>query len=158
MDDVRSASGVTLRRLYSLFASKEELVLAVLRRRRDLWTDGVTAKAAEATTPRERLLAIYDFLADWFADGSFRGCCFINAFGELGTTSPAVAELARAQKQSFQDYVAGIVAEAGAGAVLAPQLALLAEGAQTTAAIAGNSDAAHQARDAAEILIDAASR
>lgn len=41
MDDVRNACGVSLKRLYSLVASKEELVLAVLRRRRELWNEGV---------------------------------------------------------------------------------------------------------------------
>jgi len=39
---------------------------------------------------------------------------------------------------------------------LAPQLSILAEGAQTTAAIAGSPEAAGQARQAAEVLIDAA--
>jgi hypothetical protein len=39
---------------------------------------------------------------------------------------------------------------------LAPQLSILAEGAQTTAAIAGTPDAAGQAREAAEVLIGAA--
>ena len=33
MDDVRQASGVSLKKLYSMFASKERLVLAVLERR-----------------------------------------------------------------------------------------------------------------------------
>jgi hypothetical protein len=48
------------------------------------------------------------------------------------------------------------VSDAGAPATLAPQLAILAEGAQTTAAIAGTPDAAHQARAAAETLLDVA--
>ncbi|MDQ0821469.1 hypothetical protein QFZ79_003846 [Arthrobacter sp. V4I6] len=59
-------------------------------------------------------------------------------------------------RASFQDYVALLSEEAGAPPYLAPQLAILAEGAQTTAAIAGTSDAAGQARHAAGVLIDAA--
>ncbi|MET1035364.1 MAG: hypothetical protein ABWX68_09030 [Arthrobacter sp.] len=46
--------------------------------------------------------------------------------------------------------------DAGGPAWLAPQLALLAEGAQTTAAISGTADAAGEARAAAEILVAAA--
>jgi hypothetical protein len=92
------------------------------------------------------------------AEDDFRGCMFINSFGELGATAPRVAEIVRAHKAKFQARLAEIVAEAGAPAWLAPQLAILAEGAQTTAAIAGTNDAARQARQAAEVLIDAAIR
>jgi hypothetical protein len=61
----------------------------------------------------------------------------------------------RAHKADFQARLTELVAEAGGPPSLAAQLAILAEGAQTTAAIAGNSEAAWQARQAAEILIDA---
>lgn len=44
----------------------------------------------------------------------------------------------------------------GAPRELSIQLAILAEGAQTTAAIAGSANAAHHARRAAEALIEAA--
>ena len=91
MDDVRTAAGVSLKRLYSLFPGKDHLVLAVLRKRHRMWTDGLTAAVDALDDPRERLLAVYDFLAEWFAEDSFRGCGFINAFGELGATSPEVA-------------------------------------------------------------------
>jgi hypothetical protein len=49
-----------------------------------------------------------------------------------------------------------VVAAAGGPPSLAVQLAILAAGAQTTAAIVGTNEAAHQARRAAEVLIDAA--
>jgi AcrR family transcriptional regulator len=91
MDELRRASGVSLKGLYGLFPSKAAIVLEVLDRRHALWTDGVTERVAGATTPRDKLLAIYDFLADWFLDDTFRGCGFINAFAELGSISPAGA-------------------------------------------------------------------
>lgn len=156
MDELRAAAGISLKKLYALFPSKESIVLAVLDRRHGIWTDGIEHAASTVTTPREKLLAIYDFLAEWFSTDDYNGCGFINAFGELGATVPAVAEATRAQKESFQQYVAELVREAGAPEYLAPQLALLAEGAQTTAAISGTPDAARHARAAAETLIDAA--
>lgn len=156
MDAVRTASGVPLKRIYAQFPSKDALVVEVLHYTTDLWDAGISSAAAAVGTPQEKLLAIYDFLGTWFRTDEFRGCGFINAFGELGTASPAVAEAARAQKASFQRYVAGLVEELGAPLVLAEQLALLAEGAQTTAAISGRPDAAAAARSAALTLIDAA--
>lgn len=156
MDAVRAEAGVPLKRVYSAFPSKDALVLEVLRHRTRIWDAGIAAAAAEATSPRGKLLAVYDFLDDWFRTSDFRGCGFINAFGELGAVSPAVADVAREQKASFQRYVADLVDQLGAPPALAVQLALLAEGAQTTAAISGTPDAAAHARAAAETLIDAA--
>lgn len=156
MDAVRAESGVPLKRLYAAFSSKDDLVVAVLHRHGGTWEQGIAATAASATTPRERLLAVYDFLDAWFRGDDFRGCGFINTFGELGGVSPQVAEIVRAQKLSFQRYVAEVVDDLGAPPALAAQLALLAEGAQTTAAIDGRPDAAAHARAAAQTLIDAA--
>ncbi|MFD0583154.1 TetR/AcrR family transcriptional regulator [Dactylosporangium darangshiense] len=157
MDTLRSESGVSLKRLYRLFPSKESIVEQVLLRRHDMW-NALVADATAARDPRQSLLAIYDMLARWFDQDDFRGCMFINSFGELGATAPRVAEIVRAHKANFQARLTEIVAETGAPASLAPQLAILAEGAQTTAAISGTNDAARQARQAAEVLIDAAIR
>jgi AcrR family transcriptional regulator len=156
MDDVRTEAGVSLKRLYAEFPGKDSLVLAVLRKRHAMWADGLAETVDRAVGARAKLLAVYDYLATWFAEDTFRGCGFINAFGELGPSSPLVAEYAREHKRSFQQYLAGLVADAGAEPTLAPQLAILAEGAQTTAAIEGSAEPAAQARRAAEILIDVA--
>ncbi len=90
------------------------------------------------------------------SDNEFRGCGFINSFGELGGTVESLAGIVRDHKADFQAYVGQLVEEAGGPAWLGPQLAILAEGAQTTAAIAGTTQAAADARRAAEILMDAA--
>jgi AcrR family transcriptional regulator len=157
MDTLRAESGVSLKRLYRLFPSKESIVEQVLLHRHEMW-NALVEDATAVSDPRQSLLAIYDMLARWFDQDDFRGCMFINSFGELGATAPRVAEIVRAHKAKFQARLAEIVAEVGAPASLAPQLAILAEGAQTTAAIAGTNDAARQARQAAEVLIDAVIR
>ncbi|HWH26403.1 MAG TPA: TetR/AcrR family transcriptional regulator [Pseudolysinimonas sp.] len=156
MDELRSEAGISLKRIYALFSSKDEILRQVLTRRNEEWTRRVLAHASTATTPRDKLLSVYDFLEEWFREDDFRGCAFINSFGELGSVDPEVASFARHHKESFQRYLAEVAKTSGAPDYLAPQLALLAEGAQTTAAISGTADAAAQARAAAATLIDAA--
>lgn len=156
MDELRAVSGVPLKRLYRLFPSKEALVEEVLLIWQGVWTAGVTGQVEGAMMPRDRMLAVYDFLAGWFASEGFRGCAFINSFGEAGGSSRRITEIVRGQKKGFQDYLAQVAAEAGAPSSLAPQLAILAEGAITTAAISRSAEPARQARAAAEVLIDAA--
>lgn len=156
MDELRTAAGVSLKRLYREFPSKSSIVMAVLERRHQAWTVGLDARVREAATPRDQLLAIFDYLSQWFCQDTFRGCGFINSFAEVGAVSPEVADYARKHKASFQEYVGQLTKEAGGPPVLAAQLSILAEGAQTTAAIAGSPDAAGQARQAAGVLIDTA--
>lgn len=155
MAELRREVGLPLKKLYTLFPSKQAILFAVLDRRHSTWTEQLQHRIDAAPQPREKLLAVYDYLSDWFTEDSFRGCAFINAFGELGSQSPDVAERTRAHKESFQQVLGELVAAAEGSPALAPQLALLAEGAQTTAAISRSAEPARQAREAAEILIDA---
>ncbi|MEW1963021.1 TetR/AcrR family transcriptional regulator [Microbacterium sp. NPDC077644] len=158
MDELRTAAGVSLKRLYGLFPSKGDIIRAVLARKHDEWERMLTGAVADAgDDARARLLAVYGFLEIWFGTDDFRGCAFINAFGELGGTSPEVATIVREHKASFQQYMTELVAGTGAPASLAAQLSILAEGAQSTAAISADPGVAVHARQAAEVLIDAVS-
>ncbi|MEU7133529.1 TetR/AcrR family transcriptional regulator [Streptomyces sp. NPDC046261] len=158
MDAIRGASGVSLKRLYRLYPSKDALVEAYLRRRDERWRAALARHAGARPAGRERLLAVYDWLGLWFAEPGFRGCAFVNSFGELGTTVPAVAEAARAHKEAFRGYVAELVAEAGLPGESTAPLVLLAEGAIARAAVAGDTGAAHEAREAARALLDSVAR
>jgi AcrR family transcriptional regulator len=156
MDDVRAASGVSLKRMYQLFPSKEELVTAFLRRRDLRWRQSLADYVnSEATVPDDRLLAVFDWLYRWFSEPGYRGCAWVNAFGELGATSPAVAAEARRHKDAFKAYLDELVAGASRPEAVADHLWLLAEGAMTAAAISGSPQPAQQARTAAQLLLDA---
>ncbi|MGW4026986.1 TetR/AcrR family transcriptional regulator [Streptomyces sp. NPDC005009] len=155
MDAVRNASGVSLKRLYQLFPSKEALVLQFLRRRDQQWRQALARYVDAHATPEQQVLAVFDWLHEWFSEPGYRGCAFINSFGELGGISPEVADQARHHKQAFRDYVAGLVTASGRPVELADQLVLLAEGAITAAAITGTAQPATQAHKAARLLMHA---
>lgn len=154
MDRIRSASGVSLKRLYQCFPSKEALVEAWLRRRDRHWR-GMLAGHVERRSAKDRPLAVFEWLHAWFAEPDFRGCAFINAFGEMGAGSTAVADAVRDHKAEVRGYLLGLVSAAGAEDAerLADQLAVLMDGAITTAAITGEAGAALRARDAAAVLL-----
>ncbi|WP_033332191.1 TetR/AcrR family transcriptional regulator [Streptomyces novaecaesareae] len=157
MDAVRSASGMTMRRLYQHFPSKNDLVEAYLLRRDGRWRASLAVYVSRSGgTPREQLLAVFDWLGRWFAEPGFRGCAFVNSLGELGATTPAVAAAARHHKEEFGGYLAGLAEAAGAPPTTAVHLTLLAEGAITAAAVHGDPTAAADAKQAARILLDAA--
>ncbi|MFE1440395.1 TetR/AcrR family transcriptional regulator [Streptomyces sp. NPDC058739] len=155
MDDLRGASGVSLKRLYQLFPAKELLVVAYLERRDERWRGRLAAHVDRHEDPERRLLAVYDWLELWFAEPDFRGCAWINSYGELGPTSRPVAEQVRAHKQAFRDYLTGLVKATHHPTALAAPLFLLAEGAMVTANITGRPTPAREAREAARALLRA---
>jgi AcrR family transcriptional regulator len=72
--------------LYRHFKTKDDLVLAFLKQREELWTLGFVELEARArgSTPEERLLAIFDVFDQWFHRSDFEACSFINVLLELG--------------------------------------------------------------------------
>lgn len=155
MDDIRAASGLSLRRLYQLFPAKEQLVAAYLERRDVRWRGRLARYTGRYAEPRRRILAVFDWLERWFGEPDFRGCAWINAHGELGALSPLVAERVRAHKRAFGRFLDELVAGAGLPAPLGGQLFLLAEGAMVTAGITGSAEPAARAREAARALLAA---
>ncbi|MER6261527.1 TetR/AcrR family transcriptional regulator [Streptomyces sp900105245] len=151
MDRVREASGLPLKRIYRLFATKEDLVVAVLRRRDRRWRESLTAHVEGVRDPRERVLAVFDWLAGWFAEPGFRGCAWINAFGELGSSSEPVLAEVRSHKQAFHDQLAAWVR--ATGVPVAEPVFLLAEGAVVTAGLSGDPSPAAHARTAVASLL-----
>jgi AcrR family transcriptional regulator len=155
MDEIRGASGVSLKRLYQLFPAKEQLVEAYLERRDGRWRGRLAGFVELRSDPEERILAVYDWLEEWFGEEGFRGCAWINSYGELGATSDRVVAQVRAHKGAFGDYLAALVAAAGRPAALAGPLFLLAEGAMVTAGITRSARPAAEAREAARLLLGA---
>src|SRR5215204_4223482 len=87
IDEVIERAGVAKATLYRHYPSKDDLVVAFLQRREQLWTlDWVEAEAKRrGSTPEEQLLAIFDAFDDWFRRDDFEACAFV-ARGGTRTT------------------------------------------------------------------------
>src|SRR5581483_2062706 len=115
MDQVRAEAGVSLKRLYREFPSKDQLIEAYLVGRDARWLASLrTAVASSPGTVRtasQRILAAFDWLDEWFAEPGFRGCAFTNSFGELGPGSGVVSAIASAHKVEFRAVFGRLVDE-----------------------------------------------
>src|SRR6478735_2901845 len=92
IDEIISQSGVAKATMYRHFPTKNDLVLAVLQRREQLWTFDLVERQSRlrGSSPEEQLLAIFDVFHDWFQkQEDFDGCSFINVLIEMGATHPA---------------------------------------------------------------------
>ena len=155
-DEVIERAGVARATLYRHFAAKNDLVLAVLQRREELWTHGLIEAQSEqrGATPEEQLLAIFDVMHDWFQlrDG-FEGCSFINVLLEFGSDHPA-GQACVAHIDHVRDIVRCRAAAAGLTDVedFASSWHILMKGAIILAAV-GDRDAALRAQKMARSLI-----
>lgn len=156
IDRVIAEAGVAKMTLYNHFASKDDLILAVLKYREERF-DEFLQSAIERYMARgmDRLNAFFATLKEWFESPGFRGCSFINAAVELADASHPASLFSTQHKRTFHNMIAEIVTEtAGAKAAsAAPAIALMIEGAIVTAVIEGKPEAADVARDAALALV-----
>jgi len=151
VDTVAAEAGVSKRTLYNHYPSKDDLIAAYLTAR--------FKHIAPSDAPaREQILGLFDYLERRFAEGGFRGCPYINAVTELSDRKhPAVGIAVRFKEQRrlwFRALLERLGARDPDG--LATQLQILAEGALTAALVRGDPLLARSARDAAEVLLDAA--
>lgn len=153
MDEIRARSGLPLKRIYQLYPGKDELTIAFLARRDRAWRGRLEAYVSGVADPAGKILAVFDWLGQWFAEPGFRGCAWINAYGEFGPANPAVTRAVRDHKHAFRGYVSRLAADAGFSGDVAEAVCLLAEGAMVTAGIDQRADAAAQARRAAARLL-----
>jgi AcrR family transcriptional regulator len=158
IDRILAQSGVAKMTLYNHFASKDELILAALRRRDEGMRHWLRrAVEAREREPRRRPLAVFDALADWFKSRDFRGCLFIKAAAEFGDRNAPAHAAAAEHKRLLLGYLRQLAAAAGVSEPdrLARQLMLLVEGATAAAHISGDAAAAQDAKAAAQTLLRA---
>ncbi len=159
IERILAESGVAKMTLYNHFRSKDELILAALRLRDEQFRNSfMQAVEKKAGNPVDRLLAVFDVMEDWFKSEGFRGCMFINASAEFADPGDPVRAASAEHKRLMLSYVGDLASDAGAreAGELAEQICLLMEGAIVLAHVMGRTEAARQAKRAAEVLISRA--
>ena len=159
IDRILQEAGVAKGSLYYNFGGKDELVRTYLDNRHSRWAARIAEYQAKVETPEQKIFAIFDALADLFAEPDFRGCAFINAAVEAQPGS--AEELATKDFRTWlHELFAVLVAAAGYQNVptLSLQLVLLYDGSNIAAQMDANPLAAQAARTAAEALLSSAAR
>ncbi|MGW2218141.1 TetR/AcrR family transcriptional regulator [Nonomuraea sp. NPDC001684] len=152
VERILSVSGVGRASFYRHFPSKDDLVVAVLRRRDERWRAWL-AERVEALGGHP--LDVFDALAERFARADFRGCAFINTMIETADPDSAAHRVAAEHKERVRAYVSGLIERDGRAdaAELAHLFVLLVDGAIVTAVRERSTRPAQRARAAAAALL-----
>jgi len=156
VDTISARSGVAKMTLYKHYPSKEELALAFLRRREELWTRSWLQQEVErrARPPAERLLAVFDVFDKWFRRSDFEGCSFMKVVFEHGDRGDPVRKAAEAHIETVRAFLRQLAEDAGVRAAdgFARQWQIVMMG-SIVAAHAGDQDAARRAKELGSLLL-----
>lgn len=159
IDTLLAEAQVAKMTLYNHFASKEELIVAVIEQLDQEVQAGVgEAVAAAGRSPAKRLAAVFGWLEKWFESDDFKGCAFIRALSEYPEPAHPIHQAAWRHKRAVNTLLRAIATDAGArnAAELADALSLLIDGAILAAHATGSSRPAATAAAAAATLLKAA--
>ncbi len=151
---IAAEAGVTKKSLYDTFGSKDNLILAYLKVRRDGWSQALERALAESPAPRA--LAFFDAQEDSTQDHT-RGCAFINAAGELPADHPG-REVISTHKHYVRTRLLEVLRGDGLQDLdlesLTDHLFLLHEGALAQISVTGLTGPLTTARHHAHVLLE----
>jgi len=157
IEEVIKSASVAKATLYRHFKSKDELVLAFLQQREELWTKGwVEAEARRrGETPEEQLLAIFDLFHEWFQKDDFEGCSFINGLLEMNDRGTPIGKASADHLNTIRSIIRSLAKEAGLRdpEQFAHSWHILMKG-SIVAAGEGDRDAARRAQAMGRLLIE----
>ena len=156
MDTLVAKTGISKTSMYKHFRTKEDLILAALQLRDRSFRDRMIARMETAgSDPKTRILALFDFLDEWFKTPDFKGCMFIKASSEFPDENHPIRQQSAEHKRLIEAYVSGLAREAGLRQPdrIARQVMLLKEGAIVAAHVARHGTAARDAKEVAATLL-----
>lgn len=159
IDLLLARAGVGKRTLYSHFASKEDLILAVLELHDATFRPAFIADVeSAAANPSDRVLALFDVAETWFRSPRFFGSILINAVAEYASPDSPVRRKCEELDARRADVLRAWASETGVSDpdTFADALALLLDGATVAAQVQRRPEAAQIAKVTASTLLERA--
>ena len=157
IDRVIEHAGVAKASLYDTFGSKDELIRAYLLSRHADRQKKLRDRLVQYDNPKDRILAVFDVLAELGPATNFRGCAFIRAHAEAHTEDTVKAVCDESQSW-MRGLFTDLASDAGSARPerLGAQLVLLYDGTAVAAQMDRDPTAAKSARAAAALMLDSA--
>lgn len=91
--------------LYSHFGSKDEICLAFLRHKNELFVENLESYLEAKKKKKSQMLLIFDFLKAFYKQEDFNGCWCINTYAEIPRDKAAIRAEIQAQKLALIDLM-----------------------------------------------------
>lgn len=157
IDRIIAESRVAKMTMYKHFPSKSRLVVEVLNEQGAAFAAGIAAAVAAHTDALDKLHAVFQWHDIRFRSEAFTGSMLIHAAAEFHAEENDILSASQAQRDAFVDSLRRILDERFDGETaerLARRCALLLDGATLARQLSGHVDAACDAWEIAQALLE----
>lgn len=156
IDRILAESGIAKNTLYRHFTSKDELILASLRKQDEEFRNWLMREVACRENPVDRLLAVFDVYEQWSKTPIFFGCMFINAAAEFSDPDSPIHAFCKEHKRLVVKFIRDLAkaAEVQDSDRLAANWMLLLDGAVTSTQVSNHALSFQQAKAVANNLLN----
>ncbi len=105
INQIIAESGIAKATLYNHFRSKEDICLAYLRYKNAAFTTDIQAFCSARPTGRAQILALFDFLLEFFEDRDFNGCWCIKTIAEIPKDNQRIRAEIQQQKKGLIQFI-----------------------------------------------------
>ena len=111
INEIISKCGIAKATLYSHFKSKEDICIAYLAQRHEEFMEKLKHYVDERNKGKGQLLAIFDYLTDFYREDTFFGCWALKTLGELSAKQERIFSTIQKHKKELLLYLGEVVIE-----------------------------------------------
>ena len=156
VDAIMAGTGISKRTLYKHFTSKEGLIIAAIDYYHQMMYKTISGylEKTDLKSPVEKVLRIFDFLAERVDAGNLDGCFAMNAKTEYVHKAREIEDAYAAYVVAVQQMIERYLKEGNVenSQLLTTQIIILFEGAIIRSKGAGNSEPVKLAKAAAKLI------
>ena len=109
INEIIEVAGIAKATLYSHFKSKDDLCIGYLRHMNSDFLTKIKAYCSSKKSGKNQVLALFDFLNEFFKTNEFNGCWCIKTVAELPVDNTAIRSEIQTQKEQFIQFISRLV-------------------------------------------------
>lgn len=128
INQIIDESGVVKSSVYTAFRTKEDILMAYLETAGAATDKALQNAADQKDAPKEKVLAVFDFLAGIMQEDEYYGCQFLNIVSEIPQENERIIKQIQKQKNGVRHLFARLLEPIGKQGI-ADEIYILFEGA-----------------------------
>ena len=105
INQIISEAKVAKASMYQHFRSKQDIAVAYLQERHEMWMGNLQNYVASKTAGKEQIIRSFDYLDDWLNEVGFRGCGFQNIITDLPKEQVKIPKVVVKHKRELTDWI-----------------------------------------------------
>ncbi len=110
INEIIEKAGIAKATLYAHFKSKDDLCIAYINDRDQSLLEDLEAFCAQKPKGKKQVIAVLEFLQNFFNSKGFNGCWCLRTISELPQDNKLIRQTIQANKQHFLKFIESLIA------------------------------------------------